>query len=269
MSIVRPVLALLAMAAPWPAARAQTKQAVVQAWRAHQQRIDSASLRWTEHQVHRRDWLPNPRHPEPEHDGDQHIFGDRGDTVLRRLEIAGSRIQVTASIRRGGRSTDTARVTARRGPWNDQHPWAQELSLRPGLLNVRPLDPALGPRNFGRAVVRGIKDSLYRGQALLIVEEPADSAGWKFVLWLDPKRDFVVRRYVLVKEAIEMLFFDIDYFQDAEYGWMPCRWTTTRRKPGGTLWRSDTAMLTALAINGWPRPLPEPATSTARKRTCR
>lgn len=256
-------LGALALALAATEARAQSKTTVLQAWRTRTGRIDSAALRWVEVQSHRRDWLPNPLHAEPDHEKDRDA-GDRVDSVIRQLQVAGSRMQVSATLRSGR----GARVPVRT-PWSEQHPAAQQLPLRPALLALRPFDRHHGLRGLPHAVVRGIKDSLYRGQALLIVTEPPDSAGWRFALWLDPTREFVVRRYVLLKNDVEMLFQDVDYYADPVYSWLPCRWTTTRRKPAGQLWRSDTAVLTGITINGGARPMPELPGSARRERTCR
>jgi hypothetical protein len=249
-------------------AQAQSGKArVLASWRRHQNLIDSATFRWTELQAHRRDWLPNPRHPEPEHAADPRLTSERTDTVLRVVNVAGNRLQYSVSIKRGAAGALGPAAASRISAWSDRDPHAQDLWIRPVLLNLRPLDRHLGQQALGRAAIVRI-DSIFRNQHLLVLEEPFDTAGWKYALWVDPERDDVVRRLMLVRQIFEMIQVDIEYLQDPDAGWVPCRWVINRRKPAGSLWRSDSAVLTGYRINGRERTIPAPVPGS-RDRSCR
>lgn len=140
--------------------------------------------------------------------------------------------------------------------------------MRPVLLAIRPLDPNLGLLGAGRAAVTAGRDNSWRRmESLMVLELPRDADGWKTSLWLDPERDFVIRRYLVVKGDLPVVEQTIDYFRDARFGWLPCRWVVNRTKPTGMLWRSAQARVTAISINGTPRPLP--AANARRDEACR
>jgi hypothetical protein len=237
------------------------------AWREHQDKIDSATFRWTEYQAHRRDWLPNPRHLEPDHLRDPQLAVERMDSVLRVVNIVRNRLQFSYTVRRSTPDGRRRQPATRISQASDRHPEAQHLWLRPVLLNVRGLERHLGQQGLGRAVPVRV-DSIWRGQPLTVIEEPFDTSGWKYALWLEPGRDYVVRRLVLIRQLFDMIQMDIEYLKDPDVGWVPCRWVINRRKTAGALWRSDTSVLTAYSINGTERTVPAPIPGE-RDRRCR
>ena len=189
------------------------------------------------------------------------------DTVLRVVNIAGNRLQFSYTAKRSTPDGRRTRAATRIAPASKRHPEAQHLWLRAVLTTARPLDPHLGQRGLSRGTIMRI-DSIWRGQTLVVLEEPYDSAGWKYALWLEPARDYVVRRYLLIHELFDIIQMDIEYRPDPDAGWIPCRWVINRRKTAGALWRSDTSLLTAYSINGNERTLPPPVPGE-RDRNCR
>jgi hypothetical protein len=236
-------------AAPAPARRSSGSAAIGRAWRARQNRIDSASFHWTEVVAHRHDWIPNPLHADSENAADPALTRERTDTVSRALVISGNRIRVMYTDRHavpGSRTVTDTTFT----DWITQGGHIGDLVLRPVLLDVRPLDRNLGFRTRARTLAYGATQKIYRREALISIEEPADSGKWKHSLWLDPARDYVVRRHLLIHAADTMIEQTISYFDDPTWGWLPCRWVTLRRKSRPVLWQSSQARLTSFRING-------------------
>ncbi len=135
---------------------------------------------------------------------------------------------------------------------------AKDLRLRPLLMDVRPLDRALGVRSRSRTIAAGARAQIYRHENLLELAEPADKDGWRHEWWVDPARDYVIRRHLLVHQADTMIEQTISYFKDPSFGWLPCRWVTLRRKSHPGLWLSERAQLTAYRINGTAGSVPSP-----------
>lgn len=262
------MMALFAAVA-WPShAAAQTRSAIMRAMRQRQAASDSVTFRWVEYRAHRRDWLPNPRHPEPERMDDAGIAVERTDTVMRGLVLEGNRMRYRTIGRRLVPGTTRTVVDTATVDWSDNSPDAQELWLRALLLHYRPLDRAMGQRGLSRAALRtGIDERFRVSPPFVVLEDRVDRAGWQFRLWLDPRRDYVVRRYQLVRDTVTMIEVDVNYFRHAQWGWTPCGWVVLRRKASGMLWRSDTAVLTSVRINGVPGTLP--AEDAPRSAACR
>lgn len=147
--------------------------------------------------------------------------------------------------------------------WTSKGGHIGDLVLRPLLLDVRPLDRNLGFRTRARTLAYGATGQIYRREALISIEEPADTGKWKHSLWLDPARDYIVRRFLLIHAADTMIEQTISYFQDSTFGWLPCRWVTLRRKLRPVLWQSAQARLASLRINGVAVTSPDPSDRNA------
>jgi hypothetical protein len=190
-------LAMLAVLLPGILEAQTARGQVLQAWRQRQLAIDSAHFVWAEQQAHRRDWLPNPRHPEPDRVRDPEIRFERMDSIFRTLVITGNQMRFSYVARRltpdGARPIfDTVRLD-----WRAPSPVPQELWLRPILMAIRPLDRHLGMTGLGRGRVNPWYDPMYRGPPVLNFEEPVGRDGWKWSFWVDPARDYIIKRYRL------------------------------------------------------------------------
>lgn len=213
--------------------------------------------------AHRRDWLPNPLHTDGEHDGDPALAVERTDTVSRLLVIARPGVRFRFIGRRavqGGRAAVQDTIDSDWIPLGNE---AGDLVLRPILLDVRPLDRTLGVRSRARSLAAGAQTAIWRHESLVVLDEPADKNGWKHSWWVDPDRDFVVRRHLLIHAADTMVEQTISYFRAAGQTWLPCRWMTLRRKNHPGLWISDQAWVTAVRVNGAVEVVPAQSDRTA------
>lgn len=76
---------------------------------------------------------------------------------------------------------------------------AQNLDTRPILMALRPLDSAIGHVLIDRAVTNQVR-IFYKGRSTMLLEEHRDPSGWKTLMWLEPERDFLVSRYIVMFE---------------------------------------------------------------------
>ena len=125
---------------------------------------------------------------------------------------------------------------------------AQNLDLRPIMMALRPLDPVLGHLLVDRAVTNE-RRAFYRGKSSFLLEERHDPSGWKTILWIEPERDFLVSRYYVEFEQKPIADIDIDYTQDATWGWIPSGWRITELLANGTRRLVTEARVTRYSIN--------------------
>src|SRR5437868_5178656 len=110
------MIALLAAAAFVQA----PKPVILRAWQERQARVGTAAFHWTETQAHRRDWLPNPRHPEFDHDDDPRVAVERTDTLARVLFIDGPRMRYQFIARRRSANGRVARTDTSTSDWTQR-----------------------------------------------------------------------------------------------------------------------------------------------------
>jgi hypothetical protein len=116
------------------------------------------------------------------------------------------------------------------------------------MLAFRPLDSLLGHLFLDRAVTNQAR-TFYKGRSIFLLEERRDPLGWKTLLWIEPERDFIVTRITVAFEQRTITDVEIDYVQDARWGWVPSRWTVTGRLADGTRRLVSTATVTEYRIN--------------------
>jgi hypothetical protein len=125
---------------------------------------------------------------------------------------------------------------------------AQNLDMRAIMMSLRPLDPVMGHLLVDRAVTNQMR-TFYRGRSTFLLEERHDPSGWKTVVWVEPERDFLVSRYALLFEQKWIVDIDIDYAQDARWGWIPRGWRVTEMLTDGSRRLVAEATVSSYSIN--------------------
>ena len=261
------------------------KSEIIAAWQKRQAAITSFRFAWTEDQLYPAGWLSNPRYPERERASIPSLRTDRHYVVTKALAVAADNMRYTFELDRpeepdgvrviaqhGGnqglgvhrRYTYMSVFDGRRGAvrvsslLDDSPPPAsrsivanidaQNLDVRPIMMAFRPLDPVMGHLLIDRAVTN-LARTFYRGKSTFLLEERHDPSGWKTVLWIEPERDFLVSRYLLLFEQQPIADVDIDYLEDARWGWIPSGWRVTAMLSDGSRRLVTTAKVTSYKIN--------------------
>jgi hypothetical protein len=260
------------------------KSEIIAAWQKRQGAINTFRFAWTEEQTHPKGWLSNPRYPERERSAIPGLLVDRNYVVAKTLAVAGSKMRYSFELDRK-EEPDGVDVVAQRGGnrglgvrrnysyvsvFDGQigttrlsslldHPPAtmlqttanvdaQNLDTRPILMTLRPLDAVMGHRLIDRAITN-LARTFYRGKSTFLLEERHDPSGWKTILWIEPERDFLVSRYVVSFEQKIIVDVDIDYAQDARWGWVPSAWRVTEMLSDGSRRLVAVAKVTSYSIN--------------------
>jgi len=249
------------------------KADVLAAWQRRQSAIHSFRFEWSEEQTQPRGWVANPRYPERERLAAPSLE-DRRYVVNKMLAVSGDsmRYSYTFDRRDEGDTTgnsdrrhysyayesvfDGRRNTVRATSLGDtpatvshanDNRDAQNLDTRAILLALRPVNPILGDLLVDRAVPNPSR-VIYRGHSTFLLEERRDPLGWKTILWIEPERDFLVSRFVLIFENSCVVDMDIDYMRDVRYGWIPTGWRVTERLADGSRRLLSTAKVSSHAI---------------------
>lgn len=260
------------------------KSEIIAAWQKRQGAIITFRFAWTEEQTHPKGWLSNPRYPERERSAIPGLLIDRSYVVAKTLAVAGNKMRYSFELDRK-EEPDGVDVVARQGSnrglgvrrhysyvtafdgrigttrlssFMDHPPEtiaqttanvdAQNLDTRPILMAFRPLDPVMGHRLIDRAITN-LSRTFYRGKSTFLLEERHDPAGWKTLLWIEPERDFLVSRYVMSFEQKMIVDIDIDYLEDARWGWIPSGWRVTEMLSDGSRRVVSVAKVTSYSIN--------------------
>ncbi len=261
-----------------------SKFETVAAWQTRQGAINTFRFAWTEQQTHPKGWLSNPRFPERERSAIPGLLIDRSYVVAKTLAVAGTKMRYSFELDRK-EEPDGVDVVARQGgnrglgvrrhysyvsvfdgrigttrvsslldhppPTNIQttaNVDAQNLDTRPILMAFRPLDAGMGHRLIDRAITN-LSRTFYRGKSTFLLEERHDPSGWKTMLWIEPERNFLVSRYVVLFEQKTIVDIDIDYVQDARWGWIPSGWRVTEMLADGSRRLVTVAKVTSYSIN--------------------
>jgi hypothetical protein len=262
-----------------------SKAEIVNAWQKRQDAFKTARFAWTEEQTHPKGWLPNPRFPEREWLNIPGLLIDRSYNVSKTLSLDGSKMRYTFEIDRK-EEPDGIDIIVRGKPFDNglgvrrkyaylsvfdgqvgktlltslasstppvmrQVTWnvdAQNLDTRPILIGLRPLDPAMGHLLLERAVVAGGR-FVYKGRSHINLEERHDPSGWKTTIWLEPERDFQLSRYRVSFEQKFMVVIDVDYAEDARWGWIPSGWQVAKMIDDGSMRVVTVAKVSSYEIN--------------------
>ena len=260
------------------------KSEIIAAWQKRQSSINSFSFAWTEEQIHPKGWLSNPRYPERERAAIPGLLTDRSYVVTKTLAVAGNKMRYSFVLDRK-EEPDGVDVVAQPGnnrglgvrrhysyvsvfdgavgatritSFLDHPPGtvvrttantdAQNLDVRPILMAFRPLDPVMGHQLIERAVTN-LSRQFFRGKSIFLLEERHDPSGWKTILWIEPERDFLVTRYLVVFEQKTIVDVIIDYRHDARWGWIPSGWQVTEMLSDGSKRQVAVARVTSYGIN--------------------
>jgi len=125
---------------------------------------------------------------------------------------------------------------------------AQNLDTRAIMMALRPLDPVMGHLLVDRALPNE-RRRFFNGRSTMILEERYDPSGWKTSLWIEPERNFLVNRYHVFFQARTMVEMDIDYVEDARWGWIPSGWRISQMLDDGSIRLVSEAKVTSYSIN--------------------
>jgi hypothetical protein len=261
-----------------------TKSEIVTAWQKRQDAVKAFRFAWTEQQSHPKGWLPNPRFRQPEWLNIPGLLIDRNYAVSKTLAVDGNKMRYTFELDRK-EEPDGVEVLAPQGdnkglgvrrkysyvsifdgqmgkislssltgsppPTIRQEASnvdAQNLDTRAILMSLRPLDPVMGHLLIERAVTNEGR-RFYKGRSTMLLEERHDPSGWKTMLWIEPERHFLVSRYDVYFEQKLIVAIDIDYVEDARWGWIPNGWRVTEMLADETMRLIAEAKVSGYSMN--------------------
>ena len=261
-----------------------TKAQILNAWQKRQDAVKTFRFAWTEQQTHPKGWVPNPRFRQHEWLNIPGLLIDRSYTVAKTLAVEGNKMRYTYELDRKeepdgvrlksttgenkglgvGRNYSYISVfdgqmgKTRLSSLTDSPPAvisqtmtnvdAQNLDTRAIMMALRPLDPVMGHLLIDRAVTNEGR-RFFKGRSTMILEERHDPSGWKTSLWIEPERDFLVNRYHVFFETKTIVEIDIDYVEDARWGWIPNGWRVSQMLDDGTTRLVSEAKVTSYSIN--------------------
>jgi hypothetical protein len=261
------VLLLLGLlgGAPRPA-DAATLNDVLDAWRARQAKVRSASMAWSENRVEMKGspTLAGPAEGvNPTDAKDEHVFVHErtlvlnGDDVRFRwlLPTTGEEAIDSAFVAGVTRSYDPP-TKLREGSLpqglihrEDVYRQVQDSAVRPWMRFLRPMTASLSNLDVASLRVTG-RTSLIGGQSCLELEiPPAQSGGVAYAYWIDPKWDFVIVRETCAVDGTPRWQANVDYATDPELGWRPVGWRFLRTLPSGELVSSRTCVVDSFMLN--------------------
>ena len=266
-----------------------SKDEVISAWRKRQDAFKSFRFAWTEQQTHPQRWLPNPRYPMREWSNTPALFKDRTYSVSKTLDVDGNSMRYSFELDRKP-EPDGVRINSPQGDTKglgegkhysylsvfdgqigrirltslaDSPPPvasqsvtnadAQNLDTRPLLITFRPLDPLMGHLLIDRAVTNQMR-TFYKGRSTFLLEEQRDPSGWKTILRIAPEQDFAVLQFLVLFEQRLIVEVNIDYVQDAKWGWIPSAWQVSQLLDDGSMRLLSDAKVTSYSINEQIRP---------------
>jgi hypothetical protein len=97
--------------------------------------------------------------------------------------------------------------------------------------------------------ITSARRAIYKGRSIFVLEEPHDPSGWKASVWIEPERDFIVSRYLIVFRQKIVVDIEIDYAQDPKWGWIPSGWQVLQMKADGSVWQAAVAKIVDYRIN--------------------
>ena len=260
------------------------KAEVVKAWQKRQDTIRTFRFAWTEQQTHPKGWLSNPRFPQREWSNIPGLLKDRNYTVSKTLAVDGNKMRYSFELERK-EEADGVRVTSPAGDNNglgegrhysyvnvfdgqtgktsltsltDSPPPAvgqitmntdaRNLDNRAMMMAFRPLDSAMGHLLIDRAVTNEMR-SFYKGKSTFLLEEQRDPSGWKTIYRIEPERSFLVSQILLAFEQKLIADINIDYVEDAKWGWIPSGWQVSQMLDDGSTRLLSEAKVTNYSIN--------------------
>jgi hypothetical protein len=265
-----------------PSKPVPTKDEIIKAWRKRQDAIKTFRFAWTEQQTHPKGWLPNPRYAQREWSNIPSLLKDRNYTVNKALAVDGGKMRYSFEIYRK-EETDALAQGDNKGLGAGRHYSyvsvfdgqtaktslnsitnfnsepnaasqastsvdAQNLDTRAIMMTLRPLDSAMGHILLDRAVTN-LRRTFYKDKSTFLLEERHDPSGWKMILRIEPERDFTVCEYLVIFEQKLIADIDIDYIEDAKYGWIPSGWQVSQMLDDGSIRLLSEAKVTSYSIN--------------------
>jgi hypothetical protein len=124
---------------------------------------------------------------------------------------------------------------------------AQYPDVYPLVLALRPLMRSVSFVDLSH--YRPLPTGGVVGEAPCLILEPADDRAEAVSLWVDPLRDYVIRRAIVSFDGRECSQLDIDYSADPVAGWLPKEWSWVHLNLKGDLDLALRASLDNRSIN--------------------
>jgi hypothetical protein len=222
---------------------ADEMEKILEAWKAHQAKVQTGRFAWDVTLTLPKNTLPI--------DGGATLYGPAEDAVITNhhsICFKGSHLkcQTMAQVWYANKAIflPRASISANNDKENKEvsnrvandippsgtiqktkkHVEAGLLVVLPILINYRPLDPELGQMDKAKCTLSN-DSALIDGERCVIVEQ--QEASMKTCVFLAPKHDYAVMRYLHTYGGKTGFQCDIHYSQDGANGWVPHAWEST------------------------------------------
>lgn len=121
--------------------------------------------------------------------------------------------------------------------------------VMPLLINYRLFNTSMTNHRLQEVIPTEEKGVVGDRLCLVMKEKSRLDRKSLYLLWIDPERDFIVRRLEFLRNDELALRMDIDYSRDAQYGWVPNSWQTMRPSKEASMFESYKCTVTAYEFN--------------------
>ena len=158
---------------------------------------------------------------------------------LPRLCVFDGKISKTLYIAGGGLFTAYPDGHIQRKP---THPDARNPQLRPILMAYRSMNPKFRAYEVEQFTIAG-GTAMIRGRPCVELQRRTQAHQGAFVIrcWVDPKRDYLIVREMMVENDQVGVQIDIDFAPHAVAGWQPTSWKVIANYRGTNKMRGNTS----------------------------
>ena len=157
-------------------------------------------------------------------------IGGRGSFYRRLPANPGVQAQHRDPTRSGGLSTSYPDGVVKK---ESSHSDVRNPQLRPIMMSYRAKNPKFRAYDIEQFTIVG-GNSIIRGRKCVEIERRNSLANNSFVIrcWVDPLRDFLIVREMMVSNGAVRLRIDIEYESHPVAGWQPQSWKIVRNYRG-------------------------------------
>lgn len=240
-----------------------TIEAIRERWSARQQQVQSVKINWQQTRTFRatrrsaENWHGDPNSPgglarivyecQLQVDGDKIEYKIESADAIRHNESPS--IRETYDGKRSQMFNVSSKDSKTGGVSAAEYGYTgQSLPLFPLYWAFRPLHTSMGAFRLDTATILphpGIVDE--EGECVILRQNANNRS--QLELWLDPKLEFLPRRYVNTIDGAPMIRLDIVYAQDAKLGALPNSWKFVWLDSKGQLFDNNEAKVIDYAIN--------------------
>jgi hypothetical protein len=116
-------------------------------------------------------------------------------------------------------------------------------------INLRGLDPSISPYLLMEAKRTGVRQSIDGDPCEECTIVLNKDKGLVASLWIDPERDFVVRRIRTLRQGRVIRQVNVQFQKDNHVGWLPAEWVRTQFDSSGRVLQTSTGVVTGIRIN--------------------